>query len=95
MRKAKKQRKNTDKTWLSLVLIPHYKPHKNTSKIKKYLIIVFVRFIKQKPIKTFSFFYKNVVVFLLVISKKTTAKLIRTMIKNFLPYGSNTELKTC
>ena len=70
MRKAKKQRRNIDKTWLLLVLIPYYKLYKNTGKIKKHLIIVFIRLIKQKLIKKCSFFYKNVAGFLLIISKK-------------------------
>ena len=95
MREAKKPRRNIDKSWWSTVLIPHYKPYKNTRKINNNLTIVFIRLIKQRIIKNCLFFYKKVVVFILVISKKTGTKLIRTMIKNFLRYGSNTELKTC
>ena len=95
MCEAKKKRGNIGKIWLLFLWIPHYKPYKKTCKIKNHLIIVFIWFTKQKLIKTCLFFYKNVVFFQLIISKKTTTTLIKTMIKNLLPHESKTRLKTC
>ena len=95
MCEAKKKRENIGKTWLLFLWIPHYKPYKKKCKIKNHLTIVFIWFIKQKLIKTCLFFYKNVVFFQLIISKKTTTILKKTMIKNLLPSESKTRLKTC
>ena len=70
MCKSRKQKRNIGKNRLLLLWNSHNKTYKKTCKIKNQLIIVFVWFIKQNPIKTFLFFYKNVVVFQLIISKK-------------------------
>ena len=95
MCEAKKKRGKISKNRLLFLWLPDYKPYKKTCKIKNHLIIVFIWFIKQKLIKTFLFFYKNVVFFQLIISKKTTTTLIKTMIKNLLPHERKTRLKTC
>ena len=95
MCKSRKQKRNTGKNRLLLLCNPHNKTYKKTCKINKHLIIVFIWLIKQKLIKTCLFFYKNVVFFQLIISKKTTTILTKAMIKNLLPRERKTRLKTC